>query len=136
MDTAVIDRDAIEARVQELRGFEGELRTLEGVLNVLDGKAPEAPQRNGGGKPRSTSATATRAPRGSRATDFVDAVERQPGIEAKELADALDMNVNYVYKIAKEVGPEGSGKVEKRGKGFYLKDAEDGDGDKGGTDAE
>lgn len=45
----------------------------------------------------------------------MDAVTDSPGITANDIAAEMECNINYVYRLAKDLAD----KVEKRGKGFY-----------------
>jgi ribosome-binding protein aMBF1 (putative translation factor) len=112
----VITRESIEARLSELRPQVEEIARLERILEVWD--APRNERR------RSTTAMAnrssTRARRGSRPQEFLEAVTDSPGISAADLATEMECNVNYVYRIASDLIDEG--KVAKHGKGFYPAD--------------
>ncbi len=59
-------------------------------------------------------------PRGSgtRAQEAIDAVTKEPGLSAGEIADRLGINQNYLYRVLPAL--EQDGKLEKRGRGWYL----------------
>jgi hypothetical protein len=115
-----VNREAIVKRIAELQSAQDEIAQLEAVLDAVDNAGKR------GTRARGTSATATRpngnrAARGSRPRAFMEAVTDAPGITASNLAAELDCNVNYIYKLAKELSDEG--KVEKRGMGFFPVEA-------------
>lgn len=113
MSTGTFTREQVEARLQDLGSVQDEINRLERILEVWDG-----PKK--GGRPRGT--TATRASRGSRPQQFLEAVQDSPGITASDLASEMSANPNYIYRIAKDFEKEG--KIVKTGKGYYLADAE------------
>ena len=58
-------------------------------------------------------------PRGSgkRALQAQELVNAQPGITIPELADAMGIQANYLYRVMPSLQKEG--KVKKRGKGWH-----------------
>ena len=81
---------------------------------MWDGPVATA-QRTSSTATRKTNGTGTRAGRGSRPAQFLAAVTDSPGITANDLASEMECNINYVYRLAKDL----DGQVEKRGKGFF-----------------
>lgn len=123
----------IEARRRELEPLVEEYRQLEeaaAALQGVDGNGtPATRSRRAVAKPtRSTSrrgssgssGTGRRGrPRGSgkRAQQALDLVAGQPGITIPELAKAMKIQPNYLYRVLP--GLEQDGKVKKKDKGWY-----------------
>jgi hypothetical protein len=107
----------IKVRLDELRPHVDEYNKLKAALDALDGvgRAPRAsaPAASGGtgrrGRPRGS---------GTRALEAIDAVTKEPGLSAGEIAERLGINQNYLYRVLPAL--EADGKLEKRGRGWYL----------------
>ena len=122
----------IEARRRELAPLVEEYRQLEEAAAALQGV-----EGNGGtSRPAAAAATPARParrrrssgstgtgrrgrPRGSgkRAQQALDLVAGQPGITIPELAKAMKIQPNYLYRVLP--GLEKDGKVKKKDKGWY-----------------
>lgn len=121
----------IEARRRELAPLVEEYRQLEEAAAALQGV-----DGNGGtSRPAATAAAARPArrrrpsgstgtgrrgrPRGSgkRAQQALDLVAGQPGITIPELAKAMKIQPNYLYRVLP--GLEQDGKVKKKDKGWF-----------------
>ena len=127
-------RDEIAARLRELEPLVDEYRQLEAAsaaLAGLPGAAARAPRTE-----RRTRATATRTttrsrrssttgrrgrPRGSgtRAIQTLELVKSKPGITIPEIASAMGIKQNYLYRVLP--GLEKDGKVVKRDRGWHAK---------------
>ncbi|MEH3053172.1 MAG: winged helix-turn-helix transcriptional regulator [Patulibacter minatonensis] len=110
-------KDEIKARLEELKDAVDEYHRLQAALDALDGVS------RGGASP--ASAPAAGAPRrgrprgtGTRAQEAINAVTSEPGLTAGEIADRLGINQNYLYRVLPAL--EQDGKLEKRGRGWYL----------------
>ncbi|HYI80276.1 MAG TPA: hypothetical protein VEW67_05410 [Thermoleophilaceae bacterium] len=122
----------IEARRRELAPLVEEYRQLEEAAAALQGvdggggasrpaaaaATPSRPAR----RRRSSGSTGTGRrgrPRGSgkRAQQALDLVAGQPGITIPELAKAMKIQPNYLYRVLP--GLEKDGKVKKKDKGWY-----------------
>ncbi len=123
----------IEARRRELAPLVEEYRQLEEAAAALQGvdggsrragrpaaaaAAPSRPAR----RRRASGSTGTGRrgrPRGSgkRAQQALDLVAGQPGITIPELAKAMKIQPNYLYRVLP--GLEKDGKVKKKDKGWY-----------------
>ena len=122
----------IETRRRELAPLVEEYRQLEEAAAALQGvdgnggssrpvaaaAAPSRPAR----RRRSSGSTGTGRrgrPRGSgkRAQQALDLVAGQPGITIPELAKAMKIQPNYLYRVLP--GLEKDGKVKKKDKGWY-----------------
>ena len=106
----------IQVRLDELRPSVEEYNKLKAALDALDGV---------GRAPRSAGATGNASgrrgrPRGSgtRAAEAIEAVTKEPGLSAGEIAERLGINQNYLYRVLPAL--EADGKLEKRGRGWYL----------------
>lgn len=123
----------IEARRRELEPLVEEYRQLEeaaAALQGVDGGARPAPpsRRSASGSRASarrrsaggSSGTGRRGrPRGSgkRAQQALDLVKGQPGITIPELAKAMKIQPNYLYRVLPSLEQEG--KVRKKDKGWH-----------------
>jgi hypothetical protein len=123
-------RKEIQARLKELRPLVEEFHRLEAAEQALAGvgtTGPAAPpqrrvRRSGGGggggggngrrgRPRGT---------GTRAQEALRLVTERPGISIPELADAMGIKQNYLYRVMPTLAEEG--RVIKSGRGWHLRD--------------
>ena len=115
-------RQEIDARLKELRPMVDEYQRLEKAAAALSGVGTTS-SRSGSGRRRrshSNGGTGKRGrPRGSgkRALQAPELVNAQPGITIPELADAMNIQANYLYRVMPTLQSEG--KVTKRGKGWH-----------------
>jgi hypothetical protein len=132
----------IQARLKELKPLVDEYRELEAADKALSSLG-----RSGGGSSRSaasssapaatparrsTRRTSTRRaksggtrrgrPRGSgtRANQALDLVRDRPGITIPEMAQAMGIQQNYLYRVLPGLAEEG--KVVKSGRGWHLRE--------------
>ena len=133
-------RDEIAARLRELEPLVAEYRQLEAASAALAGlpgaaASPARPARSPrpARRGRATAAkTTTRArrsstsgrrgrPRGSgtRAIQTLELVKSKPGITIPEIASAMGIKQNYLYRVLP--GLEKDGKVVKRDRGWHAK---------------
>jgi hypothetical protein len=117
-------RKEIQARLKELRPLVDEFHRLEAAERALSGveakPAPAAPTRRR--RRTSASSNARRGrPRGTgtRATQALQLVGERPGITIPELADAMGIKQNYLYRVMPGLANEG--KVTKSGRGWHLR---------------
>jgi predicted Rossmann fold nucleotide-binding protein DprA/Smf involved in DNA uptake len=118
-------RQLVERRLQDL---DEERKRLERALAELGGKVV----RRGPGRPKgstnkaaaTTSTAGTRGPRrrrkrrgGTRADQAVSLIEGQPGISASDVAKALKIKPNYLYRVLGDLEKEG--RVKKDGRQYY-----------------
>src|SRR4051794_36592985 len=129
-------RMEIQARMKELKPLVEEYRLLEAADAALTGihnsanltssaaPAPAATRRtrtppasSGGqrtgrrGRPRGS---------GTRAAQALDLVRDRPGITIPELAEAMGIQQNYLYRVMPGLAEQG--KVTKSGKGWHLRE--------------
>jgi sugar-specific transcriptional regulator TrmB len=108
-------RREIEARLRELRPQVDEYNRLEKAAAALRGvsddgaRAPRAARRRGRGRPRGS---------GTRAKQALELVRARPGITIRELADAMGIHANYLYRVMPTL--EAEGHVVKRDKGWHA----------------
>lgn len=120
-------RKEIEARLKELRPLVQEHDRLERAAAALAGVGAaggDARRRSGATagarRSRSGSGSGRRGrPRGSgkRARQAEELVNASPGITIPELADAMGIQANYLYRVMPTLSQEG--KVRKQGKGWH-----------------
>jgi CRP-like cAMP-binding protein len=117
-------RKEIQARLKELRPLVDEFHRLEAAERALSGveakpAAAAAPTRrrrssassNGRrGRPRGT---------GTRAAQALQLVGERPGITIPELAEAMGIKQNYLYRVMPGLADDG--KVTKSGRGWHLR---------------
>jgi hypothetical protein len=112
-------RKEIDARLRELRPLVDEFNRLEKAAAALAGVGgTQAATR----RRRSNGGTATRKrgrPRGSsnRAKQALELVRARPGITITELADAMGIKANYLYRVMPTLQKDGQ--VKKRNKGWH-----------------
>jgi sugar-specific transcriptional regulator TrmB len=119
--TNVLDeaRELVQKRLADL---DDERKRLERALAELGGKAARrAPGRPRGSK--SSSARSGSAPRrrrrrgGTRADQAVSLIEKEPGISASDVAKAMKIKPNYLYRVLGDLEKEG--RVKKQGRQYY-----------------
>jgi hypothetical protein len=124
--TNVLDeaRQLVERRLADL---EDERKRLERALAELGGKATRRPGRPRGSSGKATSGGSTGgsgAPRrrrkrrgGTRADQAVKLIEGKPGISASDVATAMKIKPNYLYRVLGDLEKEG--RVKKDGRQYY-----------------
>ena len=120
-------RKEIQARLKELKPMVEEYTRLEAAERALSGVG------SNGAATRSSSSTTTRRrrsassgtgrrgrPRGSgtRAVQAFELVKARPGITIPELAEAMGIKQNYLYRVMPGLADEG--KVSKSGRGWHA----------------
>ena len=117
-------RKEIDTRLRELRPLVDEYQRLEKAAAALAGVTGSRPARTaqrsttrrrgggGGGGKRGR-------PRGSgkRALQAHELVSARPGITIPELADAMKIQTNYLYRVMPALQAEG--KIRKEGSGWH-----------------
>jgi hypothetical protein len=128
-------RKEIQARLKELQPLVEEYRLLEAADAALSGignsaslaAAPSAPAP----ARRTRSASSSRPSRGSgrrgrprgsgtRSAQALDLVRDRPGITIPEMAQAMGIQQNYLYRVMPGLAEQG--KVTKAGKGWHLRE--------------
>lgn len=104
---------------KRLGELDEERKRLERAFVELGG----ASAKRGPGRPRKASASAAAAPSkrrrkgGTRADQTVELVEKKPGISASEIAKALKIKPNYLYRVLGELEKEK--RVKKDGRAYF-----------------
>jgi transposase-like protein len=122
--SSVLDeaRNLVLKRLAEL---DDERKRLERALAELGGKAaPRSPGRPRGRKAKASISTAKAAPRkrrkrrgGGRADEAVKLITKQPGISASDVAKAMKIKPNYLYRVLGDL--EKDGRVKKKGRQYF-----------------
>jgi predicted Rossmann fold nucleotide-binding protein DprA/Smf involved in DNA uptake len=114
-------RKEIDARLRELRPLVDEYQRLEQAAAALagvghDGRARGAVRRRAGAR-RAPGGARRGRPRGSgtRAIQALELVRARPGITISELADAMQIKANYLYRVLPTLEQEGKVRRENRG---------------------
>jgi hypothetical protein len=111
----------IDARLKELKPMVDEYNRLDAARRALSGveaKPAAAPRR----RRSSASSNGRRGrPRGSgtRAAQALQLVGERPGITIPELAEAMGIKQNYLYRVMPGLADDG--KVTKSGRGWHLR---------------
>jgi CRP-like cAMP-binding protein len=118
-------RKEIQARLKELRPLVDEFHRLEAAERALSGmdakpaaattptrrrRSPSSSSNGRRGRPRGT---------GTRAAQALQLVGERPGITIPELADAMGIKQNYLYRVMPGLADDG--KVTKSGRGWHVK---------------
>jgi hypothetical protein len=106
-------RKEIDARMRELRPLVDEYNRLEQAAAALAGVGgtaarPARRRARGRGRPRGS---------GTRAKEALDLVRTRPGITIAEMADAMGIKANYLYRVMPTL--EAEGQVVKRDRGWH-----------------
>ena len=119
-------RKEIQARLKELKPAVDEYQRLEAAERALAGvgsrpartaSAPAARRGRGGG----TSGRRGR-PKGSgtRSIQALELVRARPGITIPELAEAMGIKQNYLYRVMPDLAKNGD--VVKSGRGWHIRE--------------
>jgi hypothetical protein len=123
--------DFLDEKVKEIDARLSELKPLVDEYERLS-KAREALGGVGGTSTRATPARRTRARRGTttrraggrrgrrggtRATQTLELVRSKPGISIPELAQAMGIQPNYLYRVLP--GLEKEGQIKRQGRGWH-----------------
>jgi hypothetical protein len=125
-------RKEIQARLKELKPAVEEYNKLLAADQALGGIG------NGAGAPAAAATPARRARRsasrpstgarrgrpkggGTRSAEALQLVTDRPGITIPELAEAMGIQQNYLYRVMPSLAEEG--KVTKSGRGWHLRDS-------------
>jgi CRP-like cAMP-binding protein len=120
----------IEARMKELRPLVEEFHRLEAAAAALDGvpgTRSTSPARRG--RRRAAPATPASGPRrrgrlrgsGTRSKEALELVRGRPGISIPEIAEAMGIQQNYLYRVLPALQKDGL--VRKEGRGWHPVDA-------------
>ncbi|HZB77668.1 MAG TPA: hypothetical protein VE526_15665 [Solirubrobacteraceae bacterium] len=128
-------RKEIQARLKELKPQVEEYQRLEAAERALAGvngtPARSASAPAGGRRSRSSSGSSGRGsgrrgrPKGSgtRALQALELVRARPGITIPQLAEAMEIKQNYLYRVMPTLAEEGQ--VVKSGRGWHVREKSD-----------
>src|SRR3954454_20126398 len=115
----------IDARLKELRPLVEEFNRLESARSALSGVTSETAgggtsstgRRRGPGRPRGSGRGRRGRPRGgeAQAKEGLALGRARPGITIRELAEAMSIQPNYLYRILPQLEQEGQVKREDKG---------------------
>jgi hypothetical protein len=120
----------INARLKELRPLVDEYTRLEAAAQALEGVTSNGTSTSTPRRRRATRRTAGGSgtgrrgrPKGSgtRSKQALELVQSRPGITIPELADAMGIKQNYLYRVLPGLAQEGL--VRKQGRGWHPKKA-------------
>jgi CRP-like cAMP-binding protein len=117
-------RKEIQARLKELKPMVDEYQRLEAAERALAGVESKparaaAPARRGRGG-NSTGRRGRPKGSGTRAIQALELVRARPGITIPELAEAMGIKQNYLYRVMPDLAK--SGEVTKSGRGWHIRD--------------
>jgi CRP-like cAMP-binding protein len=118
-------RKEIQSRLKELKPLVDEYQRLEAAERALAGveskparpsTSPTRRSRGGGsggrrGRPKGS---------GTRSIQALELVRARPGITIPELAEAMGIKQNYLYRVMPDLAK--SGEVTKSGRGWHVRD--------------
>jgi hypothetical protein len=124
-------RSEIKARLDELKPLVEEYHRLEAAERALAGVNGSTPTRPS--KPRAASRTKRAAaggssgtgrrgrPKGSgqRAQQALELIRSKPGITIPEMAEAMEIKQNYLYRVVPDLQEQGL--VTKSGRGWHIR---------------
>jgi hypothetical protein len=122
--------DELKSRIAgELEPLETEHAQLDAALRALDGvdgRGRSSSPRRGSGGSGSGGGDGSRGrgrPKGSgsRAKEALKLVKERPGITIPEIAEAMDIKQNYLYRVMPDLQKDGL--VRKEGRGWHALDA-------------
>lgn len=117
-------RKQITTRLKELKPLVDEFNRLEAAEKALagvDGTATAtrtAPRRTRGSSGGGSSRRGRPRGTGTRAMQTLQLVQKQPGITIPQLAEAMGIKQNYLYRVLPTLQQEG--KVRKSGRGWHA----------------
>ena len=122
-------RKEIQARLKELKPLVEEYTRLEAAERALSGvdsngssraaSTPAAPARRRRSAPSGGGRRGRPRGSGTRAAQAYELVKARPGITIPELAEAMGIKQNYLYRVMPTLADEG--KVTKSGRGWHVR---------------
>jgi DNA invertase Pin-like site-specific DNA recombinase len=117
--TSAVDK-AREALTESLGFAEDQVTRVKNAITALDGKPAAKPRRSPGRPPGSKAAAPKRRRRKggkTRADEAVKLIEKKPGISASDIAKAMKIKPNYLYRVLGDLEKEG--RVKKQGRQYF-----------------
>jgi len=125
-------RKEIQTRLKELKPLVDEYQRLEAAERALSGvgttssraATATAPTRRSRRRSAGSGNGRRGRPRGSgtRGAQALELVKARPGITIPELAEAMGIKQNYLYRVMPGLAEEG--KVSKSGRGWHPRDGQ------------
>ncbi len=125
-------RREIQARLSELKPLVDEYQRLEAAERALAGvtdgdgsstagRPAPAPRARRATKPSGEGTGRRGRPKGSgqRASQALELVRSRPGITVPELAEAMGIKQNYLYRVMPDLAEQGL--VTKSGRGWHIR---------------
>jgi hypothetical protein len=119
-------RKEIQSRLKELRPLVDEYQRLDAAERALagvDNKPAARPAASSSRRGRSGGTSGRRGrPKGSgtRSIQALELVRARPGITIPELAQAMGIKQNYLYRVMPDLAK--AGEVVKSGRGWHVRD--------------
>jgi CRP-like cAMP-binding protein len=118
----------IRGRLAELKPLVDEYQRLEAAASALEG-VPNGAARAARAGVKRTAASPSKAPSrrgrprgsGTRSKQALEIVRARPGVTIAELADAMKIKQNYLYRVLPALAKDGL--VTKKGRGWHAKSA-------------
>jgi hypothetical protein len=117
----------IRSRMDELKPLVDEYRRLQDAHDALDGvgatsrsgsgRRAAGPKRGGDGNGGESRGRGRPKGSGTRAKEALQLVKDRPGITIPEIAKAMDIKQNYLYRVMPDL--EKDGLVRKEGRGWH-----------------
>jgi sugar-specific transcriptional regulator TrmB len=118
-------RKEIQTRLKELKPLVEEYQRLEAAERALAGVGSKPARANAASGRRGRSGSNGRRGRpkgsGTRALQALELVRARPGITIPELAEAMGIKQNYLYRVMPTLANEGQ--VVKSGRGWHARDS-------------
>jgi hypothetical protein len=113
----------IDARLKELRPLVEEYHRLEAAAAALDGVASTGRASAPSWPPPASGPRRRGRPRGSgtRSKEALELVRGRPGITIPEIAEAMGIQQNYLYRVLPALQKDGL--VRKEGRGWHALEA-------------
>ena len=119
----------IKSRMDEIKPLVDEFARLQAAHDALDGVAgagAASGARRSAPAKRSANGAASRGrgrPKGSgsRAKEALQLVKDRPGVTIPEIAEAMDIKQNYLYRVMPDLQKDGL--VRKEGRGWHALEA-------------
>jgi len=120
-------RKEIARRLSELKPLVEEYERLQAAEQALSGAAPARGGGDGAAASRKSRTGGSNGRRrggrpkgsGTRGAQALELVRARPGITISELAEAMDIKQNYLYRVMPELAEQGQ--VVKSGRGWHIK---------------
>ena len=121
-------RKEIQTRLKELRPMVDEYQRLEAAERALAGvdskpaRPAALPSRRGRGRTGGGTSGRRGRPKGSgtRSIQALELVRARPGITIPEMAEAMGIKQNYLYRVMPTLADEGQ--VVKSGRGWHVRE--------------